>query len=116
MPRLVEVQEQLSALWAAVCLLPCCPKCCSDISSSKHEGIVLCSVPGSLIWLQSSSSWELCDGPEAAWMVGPDLMFSHSWGLWDGPRPSWLAVLGLASYELALEAVRGGRKVSSMKP
>lgn len=31
---------------------------------------------------------------------------------WDGPSPCWLVVLGPASSELALEAVREGRKIT----
>ena len=41
------------------------------------------------------------------------LLLSYAREGWDSPDATWLAVLGLVSSELSLEAVRRGRKVSS---
>ena len=71
-------------------------------------------MPCTLVWQLSSSSWEVWDGPDAGWMVGPEQLSSGSWGLWDGSRPCWLAALRAASCAMVLEAVSGGGKVSRM--
>ena len=71
-------------------------------------------MPCTLVWQLSSSSWEVWDGPDAGWMVGPEQLCSGCWGLWDVPWPSWLEALSAASCAMVLEAVRGGGKVSRM--
>ena len=73
--------------------------------------IVLCSVPGLLL----SVTWELWDGPGAAWLLALlRLLLSGAGEPREGPRASLLEVVGPASPRLALEAVRGDRKVSGM--
>ena len=72
------------------------------------------SGPGWLERLLLSGTGELRDGPSGAWVMVLGLLLSGTRERWDSPDAVWLAVLGPASSELSLEAVRGGRKVSSM--
>lgn len=106
LPRLLEMREQFSMAGVGVWLLPCCAWCCSTVPC--WSGIWEQIVPSSLVWQRSSGSWDLYEGPDAAWLLGLEQLSSGSWGLWDGSRLSCLAVLSAASSEMALEAVRGG--------
>ena len=54
--------------------------------------------------------------PDATWLPVVGLLVSGAGELWAGPDPDWMAVLGPASSELALEAVRGSRKVKGTAP
>ena len=117
--RLVAAWESLSARGAAVRLLPRRPRSCSGVARSSDERVpfVPCSVSGTLGRSLCSGSWELCDVPNAAWLSGMEPKVSGSMELLDGPGAGavWLAVLGAANSALALEAVRGGRKVVSLE-
>ena len=117
--RLVAAWESLSARGAAVRLLPRRPRSCSGVARSSDERapFVPCSVSGTLGRSLCSGSWELCDVPNAAWLSGMEPKVSGSMELLDGPGAGavWLAVLGVANSALALEAVRGGRKVVSLE-
>ena len=117
--RLVAAWESLSARGAAVRLLPRRPRSCSGVARSSDERVpfVPCSVSGTLGRSLCSGSWELCDVPNAAWLSGMEPKVSGSMELLDGPGAGavWLAVLGAANSALALEAVRGGRKVMSLE-
>ena len=86
-----------------------------------------------VLGLLVSGAWEPWDDPDAAWLPVLGLLVSGArepWGdadaarllvlgllvsgaseLWEGPSPDWLAVLEPASSELALETVRGSKKV-----
>ena len=75
---------------------------------------MLCSVAGTAGWTVNSGSWELQDGPVAAWLVGPELMFSGPEKLGDGLCTIWLEVPGLARSEVGRDAVRRDKKVSRM--
>ena len=113
----LDVWESLSALAAAVRLLPRRPRSCSEVARSSDDRgpFVSCSVSGTLGRSLGSGSWELCDVPKAAWLAGMELKLSGSVELLDGSRALWLAVLGPASSLLVLEAVRRGREVLSLK-
>lgn len=60
-----------------------------------------------------SGAGESRDGPSGARVVELGLLLSHTREPWDDPDGAWLALLGLASSQLSLEAVRAEREVSS---
>ena len=69
-----------------------------------------------MLGLLVSSARDPRDCPDAAWLAVLGLLVSGARELWEGPNPDWLAVLGWASSKLALEAVRGSRKVKGTAP